>query len=1116
MAAGSDVDVSDLTLTGEGGNTYTLATSSDVEITSATEFTVAMSGDDKTNVDGLLNKNGTLSDDSTTYNLAAADDFITNVTSGNTADTTNAITVSSVSAPSITSATYDVSSGVLMVTGIQLVNFAGTSNDVDISTLTLTGESSGTHTITSSSDVEITSATSFSITLGGSDKTSVDSLLNNNGTSADDSTTYNLAAADNWLRGAAASTDIADVTNGITVSNAPENDGSLTAAAGVTEPVTLETTVDTVGEAVNVFDFTLSDGGTSDGLAMTVSQIVLNVSGTASDVDRDKITWRLNGSDASNVTGSYNAGADTITFSSLSISIADGGSEIYTVNAYYNDNTSLTESNTIILSVDGDTDLTVGISGTAMGSTSSITNGSGSTVSVTATGLAFTTQPSGSVSGNTLSTQPVVTAQDAFGNTDIHFTETVTLSESSSGTLSGDVDIAAVSGVATFTDVVYTATADQESFTLTANDEDGTGSDLSTTNANAVTSDVVATQLVFDTQPAPLNVSNGQATAFTTVPVVSARDAGNLVDTDYSTDIMLSEINGAGSATMTATGDSDGSGATVSITPSSGVSTFSALTITYTASGGSSETFNLQASSGVLSTATSSQLTGQVPDSDGSLTAAGGISEPVALNWSVDTVGEAIDLFDFTLSDGGSSDGLAMQVSQIVLNVTGTASDTDRAKITWRLNGSDASNITGTYNAGSDTITFSGLSISVADGGNETYTINGYFNDNTNLTHGHTVLLSVDGDTDLTIGSSGTQMGSTSAITNSTGTVLTDNLGPYVSSVSVPANNTYATGANLDFTVNFNENVTVNTTGGTPRIAVTVGSTTRYANYLSGSGTTALIFRHTVQSGDQDSDGVALGITIDPNSGTLQDGAGNDINTTLNSVGSLSSVLIDAVAPTVTEVTAVTTPTTDSTPNVQISSTEAGTLALGGSCGSGDEGAISSGNTTITLTQTDNSSPLASGTYSDCTAMVTDSAGNISNTLTLSSFIVDVTMPTLNTNTGKSLNEGDTGVIISNTELSASDNVSTATNLVYTLITTPSNGTLRNDGTALSTSNTFTQEDIDNNDITYDHDGSETTNDTLTFTVTDGAGNVNNNSASKLHIDLDHQSRQRCSSHQCR
>ncbi|NGP90242.1 beta strand repeat-containing protein, partial [Fodinibius halophilus] len=392
----------------------------------------------------------------------------------------------------------------------------------------------------------------------------------------------------------------------------PDTDGDLTAGSGVSEPVGIASTLDTSGEAIDVFDFTLSDGGGGDGLAMTVSEITVNVSGTSTDAERGDITWRLNGNDASNVTGTYDAGADQITFTGLSISIADGGSETYTINAYYNDNSSLTEDHTIVLSVDGDTDVTTGGSGTSMGTTSAVTNSSGSTIDITASQLAFTTQPASSTSGSALGTQPVVTAQDAFGNTDVDFTETVTLTESNPGSLSGDIDITASNGVATFTDVAYTASADQESFTLTANDEDGTGSNLSTIDANSITSDVVATKLVFNTEPAPTTVEDGTSTDMTTDPVVQAVDANNTVDTGYSTGITLAEVNGAGSATMSGTGDTDGSTSTVTISPFSGVATFTDLQLTYTASGSSNENFNLQASSGGLTTVNSTQLTAEV------------------------------------------------------------------------------------------------------------------------------------------------------------------------------------------------------------------------------------------------------------------------------------------------------------------------------------------------------------------------------------------------------------------------------------------------------------------------------------------------------------------------
>lgn len=137
--------------------------------------------------------------------------------------------------------------------------------------------------------------------------------------------------------------------------------------------------------------------------------------------------------------------------------------------------------------------------------------------------------------------------------------------------------------------------------------------------------------------------------------------------------------------------------------------------------------------------------------------------------------------------------------------------------------------------------------------------------------------------------------------TDNTTTVISNAVAPAVSSVSVPANATYVTGQNLDFTVNFDENITVNTTGGIPQIAITIGATTRQATYISGSGTSALVYRHTVLSGDLDTDGIAVG-TLAANGSTLKDAGGKDAILTLNSVGATTFVLVDAASPTVTSV----------------------------------------------------------------------------------------------------------------------------------------------------------------------------------------------------------------------
>ncbi|HEY6529658.1 MAG TPA: DUF4347 domain-containing protein, partial [Cellvibrionaceae bacterium] len=209
--ATNDVTVSNLTLKGEAGNAYTL-TSGNVEVDSATQFTVTLNATDKRFINGLLNKSGTKSVDSTTYNISAASSWNTTLAS---ADTTNGITASNIQTPTITSAVYNTLTGVLSVTGTNLVATVGTDNDIIVSTLTLKGLGNSTYTLTSN-DVDITSATSFTVNLNSTDIAGLAAILNKSGTKASDNVTYNLEAEDDW-NSDINDTDIADTTATVTV-----------------------------------------------------------------------------------------------------------------------------------------------------------------------------------------------------------------------------------------------------------------------------------------------------------------------------------------------------------------------------------------------------------------------------------------------------------------------------------------------------------------------------------------------------------------------------------------------------------------------------------------------------------------------------------------------------------------------------------------------------------------------------------------------------------------------------------------------------------------------------------------------------------------------------------
>lgn len=79
----------------------------------------------------------------------------------------------------------------------------------------------------------------------------------------------------------------------------------------------------------------------------------------------------------------------------------------------------------------------------------------------------------------------------------------------------------------------------------------------------------------------------------------------------------------------------------------------------------------------------------------------------------------------------------------------------------------------------------------------------------------------------------------------------------------------YVTGETIELSATFDEVVKVT---GTPRIAITLGSGTVYANYATGTGTNVLKFRHVVLLADDANAGqFAISSPISLNSGTIKD-----------------------------------------------------------------------------------------------------------------------------------------------------------------------------------------------------------------------------------------------------
>ncbi|MCO6492737.1 MAG: proprotein convertase P-domain-containing protein [Phaeodactylibacter sp.] len=127
---------------------------------------------------------------------------------------------------------------------------------------------------------------------------------------------------------------------------------------------------------------------------------------------------------------------------------------------------------------------------------------------------------------------------------------------------------------------------------------------------------------------------------------------------------------------------------------------------------------------------------------------------------------------------------------------------------------------------------------------------------------------------------------------------------------------------------------------------------------------------------------------------------------------------------------------------------------------------------TWTLTVTDN---------------VVDDGGAIASwSLELCSAVVLPEAPALLANTILTLPQGSAEVV-TNAYLEANSPANTADQIVYTITSVPANGTLYLEilGTfaALSTGGQFTQADINNNLLSYTHDGSSTTSDSFDFDV---------------------------------
>ncbi|MCF6406970.1 Ig-like domain-containing protein [Chitinophaga filiformis] len=246
---------------------------------------------------------------------------------------------------------------------------------------------------------------------------------------------------------------------------------------------------------------------------------------------------------------------------------------------------------------------------------------------------------------------------------------------------------------------------------------------------------------------------------------------------------------------------------------------------------------------------------------------------------------DATNNANLTLNNVGNTTLVRVNTSIPTVTLSTTAADPTNAPFTVTVTFSEA--VTGLdladFNVSNATLS----SLNTAD--NITYTLL-FFPASNGLTS-----ISLPADATLNIGDNGNTASNTL-------TRVYDATAPTVTSVAVPANRYYVSGETLSFTVNFSEDIILNTTGGTPTLGLTIGTTAVQAAYAGTAGTDALVFTYTVANGDLDTDGITVN-TLTLNGATIRDAATNNANLTLNNIAPTSGVLVDGTTPVVTAVT---------------------------------------------------------------------------------------------------------------------------------------------------------------------------------------------------------------------
>jgi hypothetical protein len=552
------------------------------------------------------------------------------------------------------------------------------------------------------------------------------------------------------------------------------NDATSTIATSATlsEPATISSLVDTDGEKLSVFDFTLADPGSGDALSTIIDALIIEQGSINAVADWTTViagAW-IDGPDQADLAGTVNPSNITFSLNDM-ITIADGGaSETYTLKIRLS--TSMTPAATI----DGDLlefkihdgSITEDAAGSSFGAAQDLESGDGGlAIDVDATKLLFVQQPTNTSANSTMSPSVEVEVTDVNGHRDADFAAGITLT--STGTMTVTSPVSATSGLSSFSDIVHSVAETTRSITSTSSGlTSGISTNFDITPQIILISDggTVNTcdATFYDSGGAGSDYGNGESSQIIICPnVANAQTIVTFSAYDSEDNYDGLRVFDANTATNQITTNTDGAFSGSCNAPAY-TNSFNPVT--------SPTTFTSSHASGCLTFSFCSDGTGLrsgwvasvscniLSDSDSKIEASATLLEPATISSLVDTEAEKIEVFDFTLTDLGTTDVLTTIFDQIQIT-KGTGDDV----ADWStvidgayLNGFGLANEVGTIAA--STITFSGDDfVSIANGTDETYTLSIWLKPNmTGIVDGDNLVFNVS-DVSTTEDASGSQLG---------------------------------------------------------------------------------------------------------------------------------------------------------------------------------------------------------------------------------------------------------------------------------------------------------------------------------------------------------------------